>query len=165
MTQRKHFKRLVRSRAAVTGQSYAAALRSIRQHRPEDRMPTTETTETTGNPITSCSFCDKPSTAVEKLVAGPAVYICNKCVDLSAAIISDAAHSTPEESARRRAQFASPSAEEILTLLPNVARLAARVEADLARKVGQLREQGTGWPQIAEALGMSTDAARQRFDK
>jgi hypothetical protein len=162
MTQRKHFKRLVRSRAAATGQSYAAALRSIRQHRPEDRMPTTETTD---NPITSCSFCDKPSAAVEKLVAGPAVYICNECVDLSATIISDAAHSTPEESARRRAQFASPSAEEILALLPGVARLAARVEADLARKVGRLREQGTGWPQIADALGMSTDAARQRFDK
>jgi hypothetical protein len=162
MTQRKHFKRLVRSRAAATGQSYAAALRSIRQHRPEDRMPTTETTD---NPITSCSFCDKPSAAVEKLVAGPAVYICNECVDLSATIISDAAHSTPEESARRRAQFASPSAEEILALLPGVARLAARVEADLARKVGRLREQGTGWPQIADALGVSTDAARQRFDE
>jgi hypothetical protein len=162
MTQRKHFKRLVRSRAAATGQSYAAALRSIRQHRPEDRMPTTETTD---NPITSCSFCDKPSAAVEKLVAGPAVYICNECVDLSATIISDAAYSTPEESARRRAQFTSPSAEEILALLPGVARLAARVEADLARKVGRLREQGTSWPQIADALGMSTDAARQRFDK
>jgi hypothetical protein len=163
MTQRKHLKRLVRSRAAATGQSYAAALRSIRQHRPEDRMTTT--TETTGNPITSCSFCDKPSTAVEKLVAGPAVYICNQCVDLSASIIADEAHSTPEESARRRAQFTSPSAEEILALLPGAARLAARVEADLTRKVGQLREQGTAWPQIADALGLSTDAARQRFDK
>jgi ClpX C4-type zinc finger len=162
MTQRKHLKRLVRSRAAATGQSYAAALRSIRQHRPEDRMPTTETTD---NPITSCSFCDKPSSAVEKLVAGPAVYICNECVDLSATIISDEAHTTPEESARRRARFASPSAEEILALLPGVARLAARVEADLTRKVGRLREQGTGWPHIADALGMSTDAARQRFDK
>jgi hypothetical protein len=161
MTQRKHFKRLVRSRAAATGQSYAAALRSIRQHRPEDRMPAT--TEATGNPITSCSFCDKPSAAVEKLVAGPAVYICNECVDLSASIIADAAHSTPEELARRQAQFASPSVEEILNLLPGVARLAARVEADLARWVGRLREQGTGWPQIADALGTSPDGARQRF--
>jgi hypothetical protein len=163
MTQRKHLKRLVRSRAAATGQSYAAALRSIRQHRPEDRMPAT--TETADNPITSCSFCDKPSAAVEKLVAGPAVYICNECVDLSATIIADAAHSTPEESERRQAQFASPSAEDILHLLPGAARLAARVEADLSRKVGRLRELGTAWPQIADALGMSTDAARQRFDR
>lgn len=127
-------------------------------------MSSTTETETTGNPITSCSFCGKPSTAVEKLVAGPAVYICNTCVDLSATIIADEANVTPEESAKRRAQFASPSAEELLQQLPGVARLAARVEADLARKVGRLREQGTGWPQIADALGMSTAAAQQRFD-
>ena len=122
------------------------------------------TTEATSSPVTSCSFCGKPSTAVKNIVAGPAVYICNECVDLSATIIADAAHSTPEESARRRAQYASPSVEEILNLLPGVARLTARVEADLARWVGRLREQGTGWPQIADALGMSTDAARQRFE-
>ncbi len=71
---------------------------------------------------------------------------------------------TPEESARRQAQFASRSAEEILDLLPGVARVAARVETDLARWVGQLREQDTGWQQIADALGMSTDTARQRFE-
>jgi hypothetical protein len=42
-------------------------------------------------------------------------------------------------------------------------RSAARIEADLARWVSRLREQGTGWPQIASALGTSTDGARQRF--
>jgi hypothetical protein len=29
-----------------------------------------------------CSFCAKPQDGVRKLVAGPAVFICNECVDL-----------------------------------------------------------------------------------
>ena len=40
--------------------------------------------------IASCSFCGKPNTAVRKLVAGPGVYICNECVELSASIVEDA---------------------------------------------------------------------------
>jgi hypothetical protein len=162
MTKRKHFKRLVRSRAATTGESYAVALRSIRQRRPEDRMPATATS--TDKPIASCSFCHKPNTAVKNLVAGPGVYICNECVELSAAIVADVAHTTPEESARLRAQFVGRSAEEILDMLPGVARSASRIEADLTRWVDRLREQGTDWQRIADALGMSIDTVRQRFE-
>lgn len=29
-----------------------------------------------------CSFCKKSSKQVEKLIAGPNVFICNECVDL-----------------------------------------------------------------------------------
>ncbi|MBX6769804.1 MAG: ATP-dependent Clp protease ATP-binding subunit ClpX, partial [Actinomadura rubrobrunea] len=36
-----------------------------------------------------CSFCSKSHTEVAKLVAGPGLYICNECVDLSAAIIEE----------------------------------------------------------------------------
>jgi ClpX C4-type zinc finger len=32
------------------------------------------------NSILVCSFCPKDQTEVEKLIAGPAVYICNECV-------------------------------------------------------------------------------------
>jgi hypothetical protein len=162
MTKRKHLKRLVRSRAATTGESYAVALRSIRQHRPEDRMPATATS--TDSPIASCSFCHKPNTAVKTLVAGPGVFICNECVELSATIVADMAHTTPEESARLRTQFADRSAREILDMLPGVARSASRIEADLTRWVSRLREWGTDWEQIADALGTSIDAARQRFE-
>jgi ClpX C4-type zinc finger len=162
MTKRKHLKRLARSRAATTGESYAAALRSIRQHRPEDRMPAAATS--TDNPIASCSFCDKPNTAVKTLVAGSGVYICNECVELSAVIVADAAHTSPQESARLRRRFAGRSAEEILETLPGVARGAARIEADLARRVSRLRELGTDWQRIAGALETSVEAARQRFE-
>jgi ATP-dependent Clp protease ATP-binding subunit ClpX len=39
-----------------------------------------------------CSFCGKGHAEVKKLIAGPAVYICNECVDLCNEIIADAFH-------------------------------------------------------------------------
>jgi ATP-dependent Clp protease ATP-binding subunit ClpX len=36
----------------------------------------------------TCSFCGKPQRKVDKLIAGPGVYICNECVDLCVEIIA-----------------------------------------------------------------------------
>jgi ATP-dependent protease Clp ATPase subunit len=36
-----------------------------------------------------CSFCGKTQDEVEKLIAGPGVYICNECVYLTNEIIND----------------------------------------------------------------------------
>ncbi|WXT99487.1 MAG: ATP-dependent Clp protease ATP-binding subunit ClpX [Catillopecten margaritatus gill symbiont] len=36
--------------------------------------------ETTDNKGLNCSFCGKEKSAVERLVAGPGVYICNECI-------------------------------------------------------------------------------------
>ncbi len=36
-----------------------------------------------------CSFCGKSETQVERMVAGPGVYICNECVDLCADILAE----------------------------------------------------------------------------
>jgi ATP-dependent Clp protease ATP-binding subunit ClpX len=38
-----------------------------------------------------CSFCGKSKDAVEKLIAGPGVYICNECVDLCQSIVAEEA--------------------------------------------------------------------------
>jgi ATP-dependent Clp protease ATP-binding subunit ClpX len=35
-----------------------------------------------------CSFCGKHQRQVNKLIAGPGVYICNECVDLCVDIIA-----------------------------------------------------------------------------
>ncbi len=37
----------------------------------------------------SCSFCGKSRSEVNKLIAGPDVYICNECIELSHKIIED----------------------------------------------------------------------------
>jgi hypothetical protein len=161
MTTRKHLKRRVRSRAAQTGEPYASALRAIRQQQ-ENRMPATAAS--TEDFIASCSFCGKPNTTVQRLVAGPGVYICDECVDLSVVIVADAARVTPEESARRRARYHDRSAEDILAMLPALVRSADRIESELAGCISRLRERGTGWPAIADAAGMSIEDARQRFE-
>ena len=36
-----------------------------------------------------CSFCSKKRSEATKLVAGPSVYICNECIDLSSKILHD----------------------------------------------------------------------------
>lgn len=37
----------------------------------------------------SCSFCGKSANAVNKLITGPSVYICNECVDMCNTILKD----------------------------------------------------------------------------
>jgi ATP-dependent Clp protease ATP-binding subunit ClpX len=36
-----------------------------------------------------CTFCGKQQTQVERLIAGPEVFICNECVDLCQRIIQE----------------------------------------------------------------------------
>jgi ATP-dependent Clp protease ATP-binding subunit ClpX len=48
----------------------------------------------------SCSFCGKNQNDVKKLIAGPAVYICNECIQLSAEILNEELQA--EEIATRR---------------------------------------------------------------
>jgi hypothetical protein len=156
MTTRKHLKRRVRSHAARTGEPYATALRRIRLEQ-ETRMSST-TTEV-HDVVAHCSFCGRPHTAVDKLVAGPGVYICNECVALSATIIDNPARIPSARSSRR-----DYPTEDILAMLPVLARSAERVEAELAGWIGRLRERQIEWQAIAAAAGMSVDTARLRFD-
>ncbi len=36
-----------------------------------------------------CSFCGKSQHAVEKLIAGPKVFICNECVDVCMGVLGE----------------------------------------------------------------------------
>ncbi|GIT37254.1 MAG: hypothetical protein Ct9H300mP6_11220 [Gammaproteobacteria bacterium] len=44
-------------------------------------------TKSKENKILYCSFCGKGQNEVQKLIAGPSVYICEECVDLCNNII------------------------------------------------------------------------------
>ncbi len=46
-----------------------------------------ENTETDGT--VTCSFCGKTQDQVQKIVAGPGVYICNECIDLCKEIVDE----------------------------------------------------------------------------
>ena len=53
--------------------------------------------------ILSCTFCRKTEHQVQKLVAGPGVYICDRCTERAHAIIHETAHSSPLTSIWHRA--------------------------------------------------------------
>jgi hypothetical protein len=161
MTSGKHRKRLARQRAARTGEPYTTALLYITTEK-EGPVPSSKTSSST-KVIAHCSFCGKDNTKLEKLIAGPGVYICNECVGLCDEILATTVSAEETESAV--AAFEDRSADEILKVLPAIARNADSVEADLRRLVGRLRAQSTSWAVIAGRLGMADDAAQARFER
>ncbi len=101
---------------------------------------------------------------MQRLVAGPGVYICNERVELATWVVEDAARATPEEVARRRTEYRTRPPEDLHSMLADMVRSADRIEGGLAAWITRLREQGTDWPTIAGAAGMGVDGARRRFD-
>jgi hypothetical protein len=106
-----------------------------------------------------CSFCLKPDAEVDKLVAGPAVFVCNECVDACCQVI---AASTGSERRYLPWQKAD-SLDTVLAALPNAHAAQAQAEGILAGWVGRARELGATWAQIGDALGVTRQSAWERF--
>jgi len=90
----------------------------------------------TTTPIACCSFCLKPDTEVKRLVAGPAVYVCDECIDLCCQIVNN---------------------------VPTSARAQAQVEESLLGWVRRARALGATWAQVGDALGVTRQSAWERF--
>jgi len=71
-----------------------------------------------------CSFCGKNQKEVTKLIAGPAVYICDECIQLCSEIIDEES----EKATGETEQFLTP--KEITTMLNDYV-----IEQDTAKKV------------------------------
>jgi hypothetical protein len=104
----------------------------------------------------SCSFCTKDKSEIRKLVAGPGVYICNECVDLCNTVIAD-------ELAPSFGAWDERPDEELLTGLAKVQKTAVQAEAAVHDHVDALRRRGVSWTRIGGALGVSKQAAWERF--
>jgi ClpX C4-type zinc finger len=107
-----------------------------------------------------CTFCGKRGEDVEKVIAGPGVYICNECVALCNDIL------TSDQKATQPApivDWEQMSDEEILALLPRIASAATQVEDGLTEWVRRLRSRGVSWARIGAALGMARQSAWERF--
>jgi len=103
-----------------------------------------------------CSFCGKGQEEVAKLVAGPGVYICNECIGLCNEIIGD-------EISKPMVNFADWEDERLLLDLKPRANVVKQAEHSITDIVGLLRARGTTWARIGEALGVSRQAAWERF--
>jgi hypothetical protein len=96
-----------------------------------------------------CSFCGKRKRDVEKLVAGPGVFICSNCVRLCNEVIAE-----------ERAALNAPAALDQLRLAGQQMRLT---ENHVRGAVTDLRRRGMSWRQIGDALGISRQSAWERF--
>jgi ClpX C4-type zinc finger len=107
-----------------------------------------------------CSFCRKPNTSVDKLVAGPGVFICNECIDLASQVIAD----TPVSPQSRVTPWERPATlDEVLASLPPVAAAERHAEENLHAWVTKARSLGATWAQVGTALSMTRQSAWERF--
>lgn len=110
-----------------------------------------------------CSFCAKSQREVKKLVAGPAVFVCDECVRLCSKIIAETPDPGPDTQPPKIKGFETfPTAKLIGLLRPQV-RTCEETRAVLQRSIDILRERKVSWAAIAEALGISRQAAWERF--
>ncbi len=103
-----------------------------------------------------CSFCRKDKGTVSKLIAGPGVYICNECVGLCELILAE--EKTPEFGAWNELPD-----DELLAGLGRIQAVVSQVDAAVYDYVDTLRARGISWTRIGEALGVSKQAAWERF--
>ena len=104
-----------------------------------------------------CSFCGKSQFDVRKLIAGPTIFICDECVALCVRICDDDKIS---------AEIGNPELipnEPLLLILKNAATRDEDLRIALQRMVDVLRKRGVSWERIGEALGVSRQAAWDRF--
>lgn len=102
-----------------------------------------------------CSFCGRPETEVAKLLGGPKNHICDACVGVCNRILE----ATP-------ASFSGWSAMSDQELLGSLQPAIATVEATrqvLQTQIDTLRERGVSWSVIGAAIGISRQAAWERF--
>jgi biotin operon repressor len=103
----------------------------------------------------SCSFCGKKDSEVAKLLGGPRVHICDTCVGVCNRILE----ATPST-------FSGWDAMTNDQLLDSLGPAVATVEATrtvLQTQIDTLRKRGVSWHAIGAVLGMSRQAAWERF--
>lgn len=107
-------------------------------------------------PTLRCSFCTKDKDSVAKLIAGPGVFICNECVGLCDLIITQGL-------APQLGSWDEHPDDEMLASLARTQAAVSQADAAVHDHVTVLRGRGISWTRIGEALGVSKQAAWERF--
>lgn len=101
-----------------------------------------------------CSFCGKRRRDVQKVIAGPGVFICDQCVRLCNEVL------TEDRTTLTPADAPDPVLLDQLRLASQQFQL---IEAHVRGAVAELRRRGTSWAQIGSALRISRQSAWERF--
>jgi hypothetical protein len=93
-------------------------------------------------PDLACSFCGRPQRKTRKLVAGPGIYICEKCVEMAEAVIGSGQaaetalgplHSIPRDMTQRRCSFCGKRRHQVTGLATSAGNPAgSKVAGDAA---------------------------------
>ena len=102
-----------------------------------------------------CSFCSRSESEVAKLIAGPKVHICESCVGVCNTILQ----ATPKGSG----DWTTMTDEQLLAALKPAEASLDAVRSVLQAQIDALRRRGVSWSQIGDALGVSRQAAWERF--
>ncbi len=105
--------------------------------------------------VPSCSFCGKKESPGTRLVGGPTARICDACIGVCNNIFD----ATPSH-------FAGWDAMSDAQLLGSLKSAVTAVEATrtvLQAQIDALKKRGVSWNAIGGALGISRQAAWERF--
>jgi hypothetical protein len=89
----------------------------------------------------ACSFCGRPQRKTRRLVAGPGVYICERCVEMAEAVISSghaaetalgALQPVPAGGTRRRCSFCGKHRHQVTGLATTVDNPVGKLAGDAA---------------------------------
>lgn len=104
-----------------------------------------------------CSFCGRPASEVARLIAGGdgRVHICDACVASCNAVLE----ATPAGSA----DWDKRSEDDLLAALNLSEQTVEATRAVLQAQIDHLRGRKVSWERIGSALGISRQAAWERF--
>jgi hypothetical protein len=104
-----------------------------------------------------CSFCGKQQNQVQKLVAGPGVFICDECIRLAEGVIAEELVEEPLPSIDGKTD------DELLDSMVRLDKSRRQVERVVDQHVRELRRRGVTWTRIGAAFGISRQSAWERF--
>lgn len=108
-----------------------------------------------------CSFCRKSEHEVSRLIAGPACFICGECISRCNEVLVDA-KDLPPHPPRIDWPKALPD-DALLKFLGSQDKMYQELRERVQETVDILREREVSWNDIGAALGVSRQAAWERF--
>lgn len=107
-----------------------------------------------------CSFCGRQGAEDTRFIGGLGAMMCVECLEHYHAQLQSPA----SLEVLRRPPWESMSDVELLAVLPQILRTAEQVNSFASEWVGLLRERKISWSAIGNVLGVSRQAAWERFD-
>src|SRR4051794_36216433 len=106
-----------------------------------------------------CSFCGAEGTQDSRFAGGLGAMICVDCIRRYSALVE----SDPQYKKIQTPPWEGMADSELLETLPLISRSTEQGHAFLVMWVEALRNRKVSWAQIGSALGVSRQAAWERF--